>query len=385
MHEVFMPRLGVTMQEGAVSSWLMEEGQYVEKGDYLFEMETEKSNVEIEAQSSGVLRKILVEEGEEVPVNTVLAILAEEDEDITTYLEQRTSTNKEESPEEPETAKASVAVKEEPSPQRKARVAPKARRLAKQLGVDLEMVTGTGKKGLITVQDVEKAKASTLNIKESIPLNHVQKAMSANMLDSWRGIPQFTQVVSVNAENLLSIKRELHEVTINDIIVKAVANVAENHLIINSSLQEQTIQIYEDINVSVAVSSEHGLVVPVVKQAQQKSVRDISGEIKSLSEKAHQNKLSPADYADGTITVSNLGSLGIESGTPIINKPQSTIIFVGSIERVPAVNKYNQIEVAPMMKLSIAYDHRFIDGVTAANFTNGLKTALEELSIHEID
>ncbi|WP_342431405.1 dihydrolipoamide acetyltransferase family protein [Neobacillus sp. FSL H8-0543] len=384
MNEVKMPRLGVTMKAGTVSSWLVEEGDYVEKGDYLFELETEKSTVEIEAMASGVLRKVIIPEGEEVSVNTVIAIIAQEDEEIdfTPYFE----TNPIEVT-ETQTAATVEAVEEKPVVAKVGgggKVAPKARQLAKQLGVVLETVIGTGRDGLITEKDVQNAvnQNTSIRVKETISLNNVKKSMSENMLNSWRNIPQFTQIVSVNMENVLKTKKELEGVSINDLIVKTVANVVQENLIVNSSLEDNKILVYEDVNISVAVNSEQGLVVPVIKNANKKLISEISREIKGLSEKAQNNQLTLDDYAHGTITVSNLGSLGIETGTPIINIPQSTIIFAGSIQRVPVINEYDEITIASMMKLSIAYDHRFIDGVTAAGFTNALKDALENLSVN---
>jgi pyruvate dehydrogenase E2 component (dihydrolipoamide acetyltransferase) len=384
MNEVKMPRLGVTMKSGTVSSWIVEEGEYIEKGDYLFELETEKSTVEIEAMTSGVLRKVIVPEGEEVPVNTVIAIIADEDEviDFTPYFETIPSDVA-----EVQSAATVEAIVEKPEVTLVVgggKVAPKARQLAKQLGVALEVVIGTGKDGLITEKDVQNAVSqnSFIKVKETISLNNVKKSMSENMLNSWRNIPQFTQIVSVNMEHVLKTKKELEGVSINDLIVKTVANVVQKNLIVNSSLEDDNIVVYEDINISVAVNSEHGLVVPVIKNADKKLITEISKEIKGLSEKAQNNQLTLDEFAHGTITVSNLGSLGIETGTPIINIPQSTIIFAGSIQKVPIVNESDEITIAPMMKLSIAYDHRFIDGVTAASFTNALKNALENLSVN---
>jgi pyruvate dehydrogenase E2 component (dihydrolipoamide acetyltransferase) len=384
MNEVKMPRLGVTMKSGTVSSWIVEEGEYIEKGDYLFELETEKSTVEIEAMTSGVLRKVIVPEGEEVPVNTVIAIIADEDEviDFTPYFETIPSDVAE--VQSAATVEAVLEKAEVTLVVGGGKVAPKARQLAKQLGVALEVVIGTGKDGLITEKDVQNAVSQNafIKVKETISLNNVKKSMSENMLNSWRNIPQFTQIVSVNMEHVLKTKKELEGVSINDLIVKTVANVVQKNLIVNSSLEDNNIVVYEDINISVAVNSEHGLVVPVIKNADKKLITEISKEIKGLSEKAQNNQLTLDDFAHGTITVSNLGSLGIETGTPIINIPQSTIIFAGSIQKVPIVNESDEITIAPMMKLSIAYDHRFIDGVTAASFTNALKNALENLSVN---
>jgi pyruvate dehydrogenase E2 component (dihydrolipoamide acetyltransferase) len=386
MYEVKLPRLGVTMQAGIVSTWLSEEGDYIEKGDYLFELETEKSTVEIEAMNSGVLRKIIIPEGQEVPVNTVIAILAEEDEEIdfTPYLDKQ--------PEEAELQIAATVEAVEEKSSIKAvsgggKVAPRARQLAKQLGIALENVVGTGRDGLITENDVRNASVETtepIKIKETISLNNVKKSMSENMLNSWRNIPQFTQIVSVNMDQVLKAKKEVEGVSINDLIVKTVANVVSEYSIVNSRLEDNKIVVYEDINISVAVNSDQGLVVPVVKNAAEKSVSEISKEIRALSAKAQNNQLTLDDYAHGTITVSNLGSLGIETGTPIINIPQSTIIFAGSIQKIPVVNESDEISIAPIMKLSIAFDHRFIDGVTAAGFTNAVKSALENLSVNHL-
>jgi pyruvate dehydrogenase E2 component (dihydrolipoamide acetyltransferase) len=212
MNEVKLPRLGVTMQAGTISAWLVEEGEYIEKGEYLFELETEKSNVEIEAMTSGVLRKIIVPEGQEVPINTVIGIIANADEeiDLSPYYVSKPI----------ETAEAQSAVTVEAVIEKKetvvmreggGKVAPKARLLAKQLGVELETVIGTGTDGVITEKDVQNAASQTspLKIKENISLNHVKKAMSENMLTSWRNIPQFTQIVSVNMDRILKMKKEL--------------------------------------------------------------------------------------------------------------------------------------------------------------------------------
>jgi pyruvate dehydrogenase E2 component (dihydrolipoamide acetyltransferase) len=391
MKEVLMPRLGVTMQAGTVSTWLIEEGETIEKGDYLFELETEKSTLEIEAQSSGVLRKIIIPEGEEVPVNTVLAIIADENEeiDVSAYSagSKEAAVTVEEITEEKETVSKPIEnVNERGSSSNK--VVPKARQLAKHLGVALETVAGTGKNGLITEIDIQNAVESQspeIKVKETITLNNVKKAMSNNMLNSWRNIPQFTQIVSVNMNNVLKTKREINGISINDIIVKTVANVVRQNLNVNSKLEENQVTVFEDINISVAVNSEHGLVVPVVKHADKLSITDISKAIRTLSGKAQNNQLTLDDYSNGTITVSNLGSLGIETGTPIINMPQSTIIFAGSIQKIPVVDVNDEIVIAPSMKLSICFDHRFIDGVTAAQFTTALKDSLENLSADHLE
>jgi pyruvate dehydrogenase E2 component (dihydrolipoamide acetyltransferase) len=385
MLEVKMPRLGVTMQNGTVSNWLVNEGETVEKGDYLFELETEKSTLEIEAQSSGVLRKIIVPEGVIVPINTIIAIIAEEDEEVDFSKYEENASAKDEV-----AATAQVVVQEEKRPQPQAGnrggISPRARKLAKELGVEIESIVGTGKGGLITEDDVRNAASSgsDILIKEKIALNHVQRAMSTNMLNSWNSVPQFTQMVSVNMENALRVKKEFENVSLNDILIKTVGKAVKAYSIVNSRLENNEIIVFDEVNVSVAVNSEHGLVVPVVRNIEEKSVSEISREVKALAEKANHNQLSLDDFANGTITVSNLGALGIEAGTPIINAPQSTIVFAGAIQKVPVVNVENEVVIAPMMTLSICFDHRFIDGVTGAKFTTAVKQALESLRAEDL-
>jgi pyruvate dehydrogenase E2 component (dihydrolipoamide acetyltransferase) len=388
MNEVKMPRLGVTMQNGTVSEWLVEEGESIEKGDYLFELETEKSTLEIESQASGVLKKVIVSAGEEVPINTVLAIIAEEEEevDLSPYTKDQSAS------EEIAVATEQIeATKEEkPQPQKQKRrggILPRARKLAKELGIDIDDVVGTGKNGIITEEDIKNASgsaSSAIPIREKIALNNVKSAMADNMLDSWRNIPQFTQMVSVNMENVLNAKKEIDNVSLNDILVKAVGNAVKSTPIVNGKLEDKQIVVYDEVNVSVAVNSKHGLVVPVVKNVDAKSVSDISKEVKNLAQKAEDSQLTLEDYSNGTITVSNLGSLGIETGTPIINAPQSTLVFAGAIRKTPVVNEDNEIVVAPVMTLSICYDHRFIDGVTGAQFTNEVKNALENITVDDL-
>jgi len=388
MLEVKMPRLGVTMQNGTVSTWLVNEGDQVEKGEYLFELETEKSTLEIEAQTSGILKKILIPEGEEVPINTIIAVIADEDEevDLSVYEQNRVAN-------EEVAVTAQVIEKEESKPKaqtnQRGSISPRARKLAKDLGVSVEEIVGTGKDGLITENDIRHAAAtsnsgSSIGIKEKIALNHVKRTMSENMLNSWNSVPQFTQMVSVNMENAIKVKKEIGNISLNDVIIKTIGNAVQKQPIVNSRLENNEIIVFDEVNVSVAVNSQHGLVVPVVKNVQEKSVSDITKEVKELAKKAEENRLSVDDFADGTITVSNLGALGIEAGTPIINAPQSTIVFAGAVQKVPVVNEQDEIVVAPIMTLSICYDHRFIDGVTGAQFTTEVKQAFENIKVEDL-
>ncbi|MFP8783689.1 dihydrolipoamide acetyltransferase family protein [Planococcus plakortidis] len=387
MYEVKMPRLGTTMKNGLISQWLVEEGQEVKKGEYLFELETEKSTLEIEAQEDGVLRKIIVPEDEEVPVNTVIAILGKADEEIDFSV--YSGAEKAETPSEPQVQAAAETERDE-KPKAAAGgggVSPRARRVAKELGVPLDGITGTGKNGIITEDDVKNAagsKSSGLTVKETVKLNNVQRTMAENITNSWQTIPQFTQMVTVDMSKALEVKKEISGISMNDIIVKTVSNAVKNYRYVNSRFKDNEVTVFEEINVSVAVNSSHGLVVPVVRNTESKSIGEIASEIKELAEKAESKSLGMDDYADGTITVSNLGSLGIESGTPIINAPQSTIVFAGATRKMPVATESGEVEVVPVMGLSICYDHRFIDGVAGAGFTKELQKAFENIKAEDL-
>jgi pyruvate dehydrogenase E2 component (dihydrolipoamide acetyltransferase) len=197
------------------------------------------------------------------------------------------------------------------------------------------------------------------------------------MLSSWQNIPQYTQMATVNAGSLLAAKAGMEGISINDLAVKAVADAVAKNPEVNSSFEGDTVTIYEDVNISVAMATEQGLVVPVVRNADRKTVREIGEEIRELQERAASGRLTSEDISGGTITVSNLGFYGVETGTPIINPPQSCMVFVGSIRKVAVVGEEDEVKVAPVLELSIAYDHRFIDGMTASRFTTGLKEVLE--------
>ncbi len=385
MDVVILPRLGVTMTSAIIVAWEKKEGDHVDQGELLVVIESEKATIELESPYEGFLRKILVEEESEAQVGEPIAVIAAEDEDFDLKDVIRKW--------EVEKAVKEVAVIMAPPPAEvvtappaptkaavpaAARVSPRVRRLAGEMGVDLETAAGTGPEGVITEKDVRAAAAGPA-IKARIKLNQVRKAMSMRMLSSWQNIPQFTQMATVNAENLLQAKEGMDGVSINDLAVKAVAEAVAKNPEVNSSFEGDTVTIYEDVNISVAMATEQGLVVPVVKNADRKTVQEIGREIRGLQERAAAGQLSSEDLSGGTITVSNLGFYGVETGTPIINPPQSCMVFVGSIRKVAVVGENNEIKVAPVLELSIAYDHRFIDGMTASRFTTGLKEELENI------
>jgi pyruvate dehydrogenase E2 component (dihydrolipoamide acetyltransferase) len=389
MDVVTLPRLGVTMTSATIVAWEKKEGDFVRQGELLVVIESEKAAIELESPYEGVLRKILVEEEDEAQVGDPIAVIAAEGEelDIEEALRRWEAGRVKQEAAAHVAAAPSAPAAETPPPHRAggragARVSPRVRRLAEELGVDLAAVAGMGPDGVITEKDVRAAAAGPA-IKAKVKLNQVRKAMSVRMLSSWQNIPQFTQMATVNAENLLKAKAGLEVVSINDLVVKAVADAVAKNPEVNSSFAEDTVTIYEDVNVSVAMSTEQGLVVPVVRNADRKTVREIGREIREMQERAAANQLAGEDLSGGTITVSNLGFYGVETGTPIINPPQSCMVFVGSIRKAALVGEDDEIRVAPVLELSIAYDHRFIDGMTASRFTTGLKEELESMASGE--
>lgn len=378
MELVKLPRLGVTMQSATITNWHKNEGDTVEKGEILFEMESEKTVLEMEAQASGVLRKILVPVGEEIPVGTTLAIIAGEDEEID---EEPKDTAQEqtarEEVQETEPQEEQQVEREEDTVEIKA--TPKARMLAREKGIDLATVQGSGPGNIITENDLvtKKEETETLKIREKVGLNNIQRAMSAGMKKSWETIPHFTQIISVHAEKLLACYKKFADVSINGILVKAISRALEKNPFINSTLAEGQVVLYESINVGVAMQGDKGLIVAVLKNTQNKSAARITAEIQEMGEKIKGNTITMEDISDGTITFSNLGSFGIEEGTPVINYPQSTLVFSGVIKNTPLADGEGKLYVAPIMKLSIGFDHRYIDGVTAAQFTRDLKLEIE--------
>lgn len=385
MDVVTLPRLGVTMTSATVVSWEKKEGETVQQGELLLVIESEKATIELESPYTGVLRKILVEEESEAQVGDPLAVItaADEEFDLASFLREWEAEKAASTPPAPAPPARMETVHGQGLPTRAAvQASPRVRRLAEELGVDLAAVSGTGPGGVITERDV-RATASGPRIKAKAKLNQLQRSMASRMLSSWQNIPQFTQMVTVNAENLLRAKAEMEGISVNDLAVKAVATAAAKNPEVNSSFQDGTVIIYEDINVSVAMATEQGLVVPVVRNVDHKSVAEIALDIKGLQERAAANRLTSEDLSGGTITVSNLGYYGVETGTPIINPPQSCMVFIGSIRNAAVAVNDALLTVAPVLELSIAYDHRFIDGMTAARFTTGLKEELENMTLEK--
>lgn len=368
--KVVMPRLDPGMKTGKLIKWLKREGEPVKKGEEIATAEGEKTTFPIESPADGVLAKILVQEGEEVPVLTVLAVVAAPGEQISAEEEYR---------------------REAPSGTVEVRASPAARRLAREYGVDLREVRGTGPGGRITREDVLRYVESAgpraelgeegPRVLREIELTGKRGTIARRLTESHREIPSVTIVMRADMSRALELRRreaaEGRKFSITALVVKAVAKALEEHRELNSSVVGDKIVVYDEINVGVAVSIPDGLVVPVVRDADKKDLMQITREIEELASKARSEEgLSPRDVSGSTFTVSNLGSEGVEIFTPIINPPQSAILGVGAITKTPVAAE-GEIEVRPLMALCLVFDHRVVDGVPAARFLRRVVELLE--------
>jgi pyruvate dehydrogenase E2 component (dihydrolipoamide acetyltransferase) len=356
---VVMPKLSLTMKEGTVGKWYKKEGDTVEKGEPIVEVVSEKATYDLEAPASGILREILVEEGVDASVNAVLATITALSE---AFSEQEISV------EPPQAVDERVLA------------SPAAKRLAREHGIDLSLVRGSGPDGRIVEEDVQRFMEETRGIlprvKEIIPLTGFRKTSAERVSMSFKTAPHSTIMMEVDVSKAVGLHERL-QVSYTAIIVKAVANALTEHPMINSTLDGNQIKIFEDVNVGIAVAAEHGLVVPVVRGADKKSVKDIDTAIKELTEKARKGKLAREELTGGTFTITNLGMHGVEFFTPIINPPEAAILGVGKITEKPVVIN-GKVEAKPKIMMSLSYDHRIVDGVPASEFLSKVKEKIEK-------
>lgn len=362
--KVVMPKLSLTMRSGSVGKWYKREGEKIEKGEPIVEIISEKATYDLEAPASGVLRKILVDEGEEASVDAVLAIITAPDEQLSeAEIKVLTEAPKEVSEEARESILAS----------------PAAKRLAREHGIDLSLVRGTGPEGRIVEEDVrrfiEESRGIMPKVKEIIPLSGYRKTTAERVSTSFRTAPHSTIMMSVDFSEAAKLRKKL-QVSYTAIIVAAVVRALNENPIINSTLEGDKIKVFEDINVGVAVATEHGLVVPVIHNADKKSLKEIDTFLNELVEKARLGKLKREELSGGTFTVSNLGMYDVEFFTPIINPPEAAILGVGKIVEKP-VAVGEKFEIKPFTTLSLSYDHRIVDGAPAAKFLQKIKHYLE--------
>jgi pyruvate dehydrogenase E2 component (dihydrolipoamide acetyltransferase) len=360
--KLVMPRLSLTMKEGTVGKWYKKEGESVEKGEPIVEVVSEKATYDLEAPSSGILRKVLVQAGVDVPVNAVIGVITAPDEPFS------------------ETA-VMMETQElvEAEGERRVPASPAAKRLAKEYGIDLSTVAGSGPEGRIAEDDVQRLieqRAGTgPKVKQTIALSGFKKTTAERLSMSFRTAPHSTIIMETDATKAAETRQKT-QVSYTTIIVKAAAKALSELPMMNSTLEGDRIKMFEDVNVGVAVATENGLVVPVIRNADKKPLKEIDAAVKELTEKARQSKLTKEDLTGGTFTITNLGMYDVDFFTPIINPPEAAILGIGKIiEKPVAVNA--KIEIKPVLMLSLSYDHRIVDGAPAAQFLKRIKQQIE--------
>jgi pyruvate dehydrogenase E2 component (dihydrolipoamide acetyltransferase) len=369
--EIVMPRLSDSMEEGTVAKWLVAEGAEVTRGQPLVEIDTDKATMEYEAERDGTLLQILVAEGETAAIGAPIAWIGAPGEELTAM---------------PAVAPAATEAPAEPAAPpvpRGARVnaSPIAKRIAAERGLDLAAVQGTGPGGMITREDVEAAASDEPSAAPAPePLSRVQQAIARHM-DEAAAVPTFAVEVEIDMTAASELRASLDpKPSFNDLVVKACALALREHPRVNAAYSEQGFRQASDINVGIAVAAEDALLVPVVREADGKSLQEIRAEARDLAEKARAGKLAPAELDGGTFTVSNLGMHGVRRFEALLNTPQAAILAVGAVELRPAVDADGQLTVRPLMSATLTCDHRILYGADGAVFLGRVRELLEDPS-----
>lgn len=447
--QVIMPKLSPTMEEGQLSRWLKKEGDKVSMGEPLAEIDTDKATMEMQALGNGVLRKILIKEGESAPLGQLIAIIGEPDEDISALAQEPaagpstqdaspTDTKKIEP--EPEAASpqpplkrdegnvAQASAASEPAgkgaenggrtgrtdnaSQGRLIVSPLAARMAAEAGVDLRSLSGSGPGGRIVKRDIESAMSqsppagsaaaqsprSHLRAVESVPSrqpaittaspyhdepsSEIRRTIAKRLVTSLGPIPHFFLTTEIEMDRAAEMRRGINDldpelkISINDIIIKVAAAALIAHPQVNASFQDKSVRYYERADIGVAVAIEDGLITPVVRSADLKSLSEIASEVRELAERARHRKLRPEEYTGASFSISNLGMFGIDEFTAVINPPEGAILAVGAMTPKPVVRD-NAVVVRQIMRVTMSCDHRVIDGATGAKFLQTFKKILE--------
>lgn len=393
--EVVMPKFGLTMIEGTIQKWFKAEGDAIKAGESLFEVETEKVLYEVEAPAAGTVAKLLYPIEAVVAVGLPVAVIAEPGENVAEVAArygggapaaQAVAASPTPAAESPTPTAASVGGRREGAP-----VTPAARKLAEEHKIDLSRVVGTGPGGRVTREDVQKVIAEAAKVPapapvaapspaptpptptapaQNIPLRGMRKVIAERMQRSLQNSAQLTITTEVDVTQLIDRRQEVQRefnATYTDFIVQACAHALKQHPRMNAALAGDTIELQGQINVGIAVALDEGLIVPVIHDADKKSLKEIAQEARNLAEKARANKLTLEEVAGGTFTVSNLGMYGVDGFTPILNSPQTGILGVGRIVEKPMIYR-GEITKRSMMVLSLTFDHRVIDGAPAGAF-----------------
>ena len=413
-----MPKMSDTMEEGVIASWLKKVGDEIKSGDILAEVETDKATMELESYDDGTLLHIGVKDGDSVPVDGVIAIIGEKGEDVNEILKDFDSDSSE--------VEEIKEIKEESTPIEKVeeikddnkeiviteptkivselkderiKASPLAKKLANEKGIDISNISGSGDGGRIIRKDIENYKdvstSSNEPVKEitlpkihseesfeELPVTQMRKTISKRLAESKFSAPHFYLTMEVDMENCIEGRKKINEssdikISFNDIILKACAVALRKHPMVNSSFLTDKIRINHHVHIGVAVAVDEGLLVPVVRFADNKSLSHISAEVKSLAKRAKEKQLQPSDWEGNTFTISNLGMFGISEFTAIINPNDSCILAVGGIKNTPVVKK-GEVVPGNIMKLTLSCDHRLVDGATGAAFLQTLKELIED-------
>ena len=423
---VIMPKLEMSQETALVQEWLKKEGDLVQQGEALLQVETDKLSTEVEAPASGILAGILVKENDVVPVTEIIAYLLQAGEtlqDIPTRqkaIEPQLSSAKVETTNKPSRREITplalrmaqkeginlaelqagaeqkqitrkdveLILNQRKNSRGKVRATPAARRLGKEANINLAGIMGSGPRGRVQAADLQNYQPAMLESNgegERIPFQGMRRVIADRLQASYQTAPHIYFTTTIDMTALESLRKalnnrknnpELPHISVTALLTKYIARVIVNFPIVNSSLREGYIQLNQPVHVGIAVALKNGLIVPVVKHAETKTVDQIAREIADLSARAHAAALTPSDVAEGTFTISNLGTFGIEQFTAILNPGQTAIVAVGAIIATPVVID-QQVIIRPMMKMTLAVDHRVVDGAVAAHFMKDLKTLLE--------
>jgi pyruvate dehydrogenase E2 component (dihydrolipoyllysine-residue acetyltransferase) len=407
--EVKLPRLGQGMESGTVVRWLKQEGDTVEKGEPLYELDTEKVTQEVEAEASGVLLKIAVEEGE-VAVGRTVAVIGEQGESVPEEAEtpDRVEPGAEIGVEKPAEAPAregerrrggeasaaeQVTEIREPRQDGRVKASPLARRIARERGIDLAQLRGTGPEGRIVAEDVERAEVAPAAAPaappaapsevEVVPLTSIRKTIARRLTEAWQA-PVFQISMSADMTRANGLRARLVEhagegarPTVSDLLTRLSASALMRHRQLNAEFVGDEVRLHPTANVGMAVATDRGLVVPVIRGAERLSVQEIAEKRVALVDRARSGKLQQADLDGGTFTISNLGMFGVEQFIAVLNPPQVAILAVGAVEEKPVVRE-GELVGRPLMSLTLTCDHRAVDGAVAAEFLATLRTLLEE-------
>jgi len=407
---LIMPKWGIEMDEGKLTEWLVEEGTSFSKGDPLVVIETDKISNEVEAEIDSKLRKKVVQSDGTYPVGALLGIFAPDgvsDEEIDNFVNEyvapdtsfkpaSASSSESSTPaptqEVPNNAQSSTSSELPSAPPENINISPKAWEIALELGVDVSAITPSGRRGRISVQDVEQiADPSKLaaykgeetsdtpvsdNPSTSIEHTSMRKVIAERLVSSKNTAPHFYLNVDLEVDTLMDKRASLNtdnseKISVNDLIIKCVATALKKHPEININWTDNAILQFENADISVAVATEAGLITPIIKNAGNISVKEISSEMKRLSDLAHNNKLMPSDYQGGTFSISNLGMLGIKDFTAVINPPQCAILAVGGLQTKVSENEGNAV-FSKIISVTMSCDHRAIDGAVGARFLQTL-------------